>query len=125
MPLPFWDHYSGEILSAQAARAQAEAQLDKVRVQVSADVAAARVAFHEASQRAERYRLSLVPKSGEATKSVSYAYAKGGASLVDLLEAERDDNEIRVAAVQSMADAISTGAALLSALGRQDEAGDK
>jgi cobalt-zinc-cadmium efflux system outer membrane protein len=117
-PLPIWNQYNGEILAAQSARAQSEAQLDKVRIQVSADIAAARVAFHEASERARRYKASLVPKSAAATQSVSYAYSKGGASLVDLLEAERDDNAIRVAAVQSEADSVAAGVALLSALGR-------
>jgi cobalt-zinc-cadmium efflux system outer membrane protein len=123
LPLPIWNRYTGEILAAQAARAQAEAQLDKVRIQVSSDVAAARVAYREAAARAERYRTSLVPKSREATRSVSYAYDKGGAALVDLLEAERSDNAIRVAAVQADADSAATGIALLSALGRLPAAG--
>jgi len=118
LPLPLWNRYTGEILAAQAARAQAEAQLDKVRIQVSSDVAAARVAYHEAAGRAERYRQSLLPKSRAATQSVSYAFDKGGAALVDLLEAERSDNAIRVAAVQADADTAAAGVALLSALGR-------
>jgi len=120
LPLPLWSQFNGEILGAQAQRAQAEAQLDKVRIQASAEVASARVAYHEASERARRYRTSLLPKSKEATRSVSYAYEKGGASLVDLLEGERNDNAIRVASVQAEADAVATGVALLSALGRID-----
>jgi cobalt-zinc-cadmium efflux system outer membrane protein len=118
IPLPFWDHYDGEILAAKAARHQAEAQLDKVRIQASADVAAARVAYHEAYQRSLRYRSSLVPKSESVVKSVSYAFEKGGAGLVDLLEAERNDNLIRVAAVQAEADTASAAATLEAALGR-------
>jgi outer membrane protein, heavy metal efflux system len=121
LPLPFWDHFNGEILAAKAARNVAQAQLDKVRIQASADVAAARVAFHEAHQRALRYQTSLVPKSREVVKSVSYAFEKGGAGLVDLLEAERNDNLIRVAAVQSQADTASAAVTLQAALGRLDE----
>jgi len=37
---------------------------------------------------------------------------------VTLLDAERNDNLIRVAAVQAEADTAATGVALLSALGR-------
>jgi len=81
-------------------------------------VAAARVAFREASQRAKRYQASLVPKSAEVARSVSYAFEKGGAALIDLLEAERNDNAIRVAAVQSQADTASAAVALQAALGR-------
>jgi cobalt-zinc-cadmium efflux system outer membrane protein len=120
LPLPIWDRFDGEILAAKAAREQAEAQLEKVRIAAAADVAAARVAYQEASRRALRYRNSLVPKSAGVAKSVSYAYAKGGASLVDLLEAERNDNLIRVAAVQAQADTASAAVTLLAALGRLD-----
>ena len=118
LPLPLWDRFDGEILSAKAAREQAQAQLDKVRIQAAADVAAARVAFREASQRTRRYQTSLVPKSAEVVRSVSYAFEKGGAALIDLLEAERNDNAIRVASVQSQADTASAAVALQAALGR-------
>jgi cobalt-zinc-cadmium efflux system outer membrane protein len=123
LPLPLWNRSNGEILAAQAARAQAQAQLDKVRIQMSSEVASARVAYREAAARAERYRGSLLPKSREATRSVSYAFDKGGATLVDLLEAERSDNAIRVAAVQADADTAVAGVALLSALGRLSASG--
>jgi cobalt-zinc-cadmium efflux system outer membrane protein len=117
LPLPLWDHFDGEILAAKAAREQSQAQLDKVRIQAAADVASARVAYHEASERARRYRSSLVPKSAGVAKSLSYAYEKGGSTLVDLLEAERNDNLIRVAAVQAEADAASAAVTLEAALG--------
>jgi cobalt-zinc-cadmium efflux system outer membrane protein len=118
LPLPLWDHFTGEVLAAKAAREQTQAQLDKVRIQAAADVASARVSFHEAHQRALRYAASLVPKSAQVAQSVTYAFAKGGASVIDLLEAERNDNAIRVAAVQSQADAASAAVALEAALGR-------
>jgi cobalt-zinc-cadmium efflux system outer membrane protein len=118
LPLPLWDHFNGEIMSAKAAREQTQAQLDKVRIQATADVAAARVAYNEASKRAMRYRTSLVPKSAEVVRSISYAFEKGGAALIDLLEAERNDNAIRVAAVQSQADTASAAVVLQAALGR-------
>ncbi|MGA7726566.1 MAG: TolC family protein [Opitutaceae bacterium] len=118
LPLPLWNQYTGEILAAQAARNQAEAHLDSVRVQAAADVSAARVAYREARDRARRYEQSLLPKSAEVTKSVVYAYEKGGAALIDLLDAQRNDNSIRQAAVQADADAAAAAAALLAALGR-------
>jgi len=118
LPLPIWNHNTGEIEAANAARTQAEAQLDKSRLQANADVASARVAYHEASERARRYRETLGPKSADATKSVAYAYSKGGASLVNLLEAERTDNLIRVSAVQAEADSAVAAVTLQAALGR-------
>ena len=124
LPLPLWQHYNGEILGAKAARSVAQAQLDQARIQAAADVAAARVAYEEAAQRAERYRTSLVPRSAEVVKSMTYAFGRGGATLIDLLEAERNDNAIRVAAVQARADAASAAASLLAALGRLEAPAD-
>jgi len=118
LPLPVWNQYKGEILGAMAARSQALAHLDRVRVQAAADVAAARVAYEEAAGRAKKYSASLVPKSAEATESVAYAYEKGGAALIDLLDARRTDNDIRIAAVQAQADAATALVGLEGALGR-------
>jgi len=118
LPLPLWNHFQGEVASARAARDQAEVQLDKIRIQAWAQVSSARLAYREASERERRYRLSLVPKSAEVTRSLAYAFEKGGASFLDLLQAERNDNAIRVAAVQAQADTASAAVALAAALGR-------
>ena len=108
LPLPLWDRFEGEVLAAKAARNQSQAQLDKVRIQAAADVAAARVAYHEASRSAPGATATrFLPKSAEVARSVTYAFGKGGATLVDLLEAERNDNVIRVAAVQAQADTVA------------------
>jgi cobalt-zinc-cadmium efflux system outer membrane protein len=118
VPFPLWNHNTGEILGARAALDQAEAQLDKARVQAAADVAAARIAFHEAADRASRFHETLRPKSARISQAVTFAYEKGGSSLLELLAAQRDDNDIRLATVQAEADTASTAAALAAALGR-------
>jgi len=46
---------------------------------------------------------------------VAFAYEKGGQSLVDLLQAERADNDARLATAQAMADASSAAADLKAA----------
>jgi cobalt-zinc-cadmium efflux system outer membrane protein len=118
MPIPLWNHNTSGILAARAARDQAQAQLDKVRVQASADVAAARIAFREASNRARRFEETLCPKSARIAETITFAYEKGGSSLLELLAAQRDDNQIRLATVQAKADSASTATALAAALGR-------
>ena len=118
LPLPVLNQYSGDIQGALAAKNQAQAHLEKVRVQATADVAAARVAYQEAAARLEKYRKSLLPQSAEVTRSVAYAYEKGGAALIDLLDAQRGDNDIRLADVQAEADTAAALSSLLAALGR-------
>jgi cobalt-zinc-cadmium efflux system outer membrane protein len=114
-PLPLWNLNGGEIKAADAARAQAEIALEKAKARVMADIANAGSEYDEASQRWQRYRDQTVPKSATVRDSAAFAYEKGGASLVDLLEAERTDNDVRLAAAQAQADTASATADLQAA----------
>jgi cobalt-zinc-cadmium efflux system outer membrane protein len=113
--LPLWNRNSGNIKAAEAAREQAQIALEKVEAQVMADIANAESEYDEASRRWRRYRDQIVPKSAKVRDAVAFAYEKGGASLVDLLEAERTDNDVRLAAAQAQADTASSAADLKAA----------
>lgn len=106
-PLPLWNWNRGNIKAAEVARNQAEIALEKAKAQVMADIAGAENEYDEAFQRWQRYQNQTVPKSAKVRASVAFAYEKGGASLVDLLEAERTDNDVRLAAEQAQADTAS------------------
>ena len=120
-PLPLWNRNKGAIQAAEAARAQAATQLDKVKGQIAAEIVSAREACREAASRYDHYLRVLKPKSAEILKAISFAYEKGGASLLDLLSAQRNDNDVRLATVQAAADAASAQAALKAALTATDE----
>jgi outer membrane protein, heavy metal efflux system len=115
-PLPIWNQNRGNILATQAARDQARIAYDKTRAQAVADIAVAQLAYDDAAKRWRRYRESIRPKSEQIRKTMAFAYAQGGASLLDLLSAERDDNDVRIAAAQAAADTAATAAVLKSAL---------
>jgi cobalt-zinc-cadmium efflux system outer membrane protein len=114
-PLPLWNRNGGNIKAAEAARDQAEIALEKVEAQVMADIANAESEYNEASHRWRRYQDQTVPKSAKVRDSVAFAYEKGDASLVDLLEAERTDNDVRLAAAQAQADTANATANLKAA----------
>jgi cobalt-zinc-cadmium efflux system outer membrane protein len=114
-PLPLWNRNRGNILAAQAAREQARLALDKTRAQAAAEISSAHISFDDASKRWREYRDSIRPKSAEIRKAVAYAYEKGGASLLDLLAAERNDNDVRLAATQAAGDTASAIASLRAA----------
>lgn len=114
-PLPLWNWNRGEIKSAQAVVDKNALALAKAKAQAAADIANAQTEFHEASERLARYQNQILPKSQKVRESVAFAYEKGGSSLVDLLEAERADNDARLAAAQAMADATSALADLKAA----------
>jgi cobalt-zinc-cadmium efflux system outer membrane protein len=114
-PLPLWNHNRGNILAAEAAKEQARLAFEKIKAQAVADIATARLAYEDATKRWEQYRNSIRPKSEQVRKTVAYAYEKGGASLLDLLNAERTDNDVRLAAAQAATDIVVTTAALKAA----------
>ena len=114
-PLPLWNFNRGEIKAAQATVDQNALALEKAKAQTASDIANAQIAYNEASERLQRYQNQILPKSQKVRESVAFAYEKGGAALVDLLESERTDNDARLAAAQAMSDTASTVADLKAA----------
>lgn len=114
-PLPLWNWNRGEIKSAEATVEKNALALAKARAQVTADVATAQSAYREAAERLQRYQTQILPKAQKVRESVAFAYEKGGLTLVDLLEAERADNDARLACAQAMADTTSAAADLKAA----------
>ena len=116
IPVPLWNRNRGAIEAAAASKNSAALQVEKLKAQITAEVNTASVTYADAAARLRRQRDEIQPKSAEITKTVAFAYEKGGASLVDLLTAERTDNEVRLATAQAMSDAASAAAALKAAL---------
>jgi outer membrane protein, heavy metal efflux system len=114
-PLPLWNHNRGNILAAEAAREQARLAYEKARAQAVADIATALLVYDDAAKRWQSFRESIRPKSERVRKTKAYAYQKGGASLLDMLVAERDDNEVRLAANQAASDTATALATLKAA----------
>jgi outer membrane protein, heavy metal efflux system len=114
-PLPLWNRNKGGIKSAQATVSQNEIALAKAKAQVVMDIADAEAAYDEASSRLHHYRSDIRPNAAKVREAIAFAYEKGGASLVDLLTAERDDNSIRLATSQAMADTANAAADLTAA----------
>ena len=115
-PLPLWNHNRGAIDSARSVRAQADLQATKVRAQIATEIASTRAAFADAAERARRYQSEIRPKSEKIRATVSFAFEQGGASLLDLLSAQRTDNEVRLATASALADTATASANLTAAL---------
>ena len=114
-PVPLWNRNRGNIRAAEAAREQGRLAFEKAKAEAVADIAVSRLAYEDALKRWRSYRDSIRPKSGQIRHTMAYAYQKGGASLLDLLVAERNDNDIRLASAQAASDIASAGAAFKAA----------
>lgn len=114
-PLPLWNHNRGNTKAAQAAVDQYELALGKAKAQNASDVANAQLEYREAFDRLQRYQTLIAPQSAKSRASVSFAFDKGAATLVDLLEAERTDNTVRMALAQAQSDTASAVADVIAA----------
>ena len=115
LPVPLWNRNRGNILAAESAVEQARLAFEKAKAQAVADIAVARLAYEDALKRWQSYQQSIRPKSEQIRQTMAYAYQKGGASLLDLLVAERNDNDVRLAAAQAASDTAATAAAFKAA----------
>ena len=112
---------SGGIRSAEASRAQAGLALAKVRAQIASEIESARLSYQDSANRWRKYRDEIRPRSEEVREAVSFAYEKGGAALLDLLTAERNDNEVRLATARAAAETAVAAATFKAALNLPDE----
>jgi cobalt-zinc-cadmium efflux system outer membrane protein len=119
LPLPFWNFNLGAVHTAAAASEQARLAVEKTQAQIAADVLTARAAYRAAKLRWRAYRDSIRQRSAQVRLAVAYAYEKGNASLLDLLSAERNDNDVRLGAAQAASDTAAAAASLKAALGKQ------
>lgn len=107
VPIPAWHRYGGEIRSAMVARDDAIREIARIKALVKSERITAETNYAHAAAQWRKYREETTPKSSEVTRNISYAYSKGGATLLDLLSARRTDNEIRLATAQAAADTLS------------------
>lgn len=114
-PLPLWNHNRGNVLAAEAAREQARLAFEKIQAQAGAEIATAELAYDDALRRWQSYRDNIGPKSRQIRETIAYSYQKGGASLLDLLSTQRNDNDVRLAAAQAQSDLLVAAATFRAA----------
>lgn len=116
VPLPTWNRHKGEIYAAQVARNDALREIHRIKAEIVSDRNQTNVAYTSAVERWKNYTGTVQPKSAQIKENISFAYKKGGATLLDLLSAQRTDNEIRLNTAQAAADTLSALADLAAAL---------
>ena len=114
VPLPLPGYNQGAIRAARAAQTAAAAKLTQTLTASRGDLVTARLAYEEAKRRARAYQTRIRPQAERVRETVSYAYARGGASLLELLAAQRAANDVRAAELQAAADCATAAAALLA-----------
>jgi cobalt-zinc-cadmium efflux system outer membrane protein len=117
LPVPLFDRNRGGIRAAEISRDAAARERERTRAQAQAEVVTARAALDAALARQALVRGSLVERAEKVEATVRFAYEAGGASLLELLEAERNLNDLHLSASAIVAEALSAAADLAAARG--------
>jgi cobalt-zinc-cadmium efflux system outer membrane protein len=104
--VPLFTNYffEGEIARAEVEHAAAEENVERVRALARGDVERARAELDAAAERVRRYDEALLTEAERASRGAEFAYEKGAAGVLELLDARRTLFGSRVEAVAARAD---------------------
>jgi len=103
IPLPFSRHQRGELIQADAARAQAKLQLQSMEQKTHADVVSAIAQYEAASAQLRTYKNGILQDTDKVLEGIQFSYKHGNASLLEFIEAQRTNNEVFLAYYDALA----------------------
>jgi cobalt-zinc-cadmium efflux system outer membrane protein len=93
--LPFFNRNQGEIKKANIQEQQAEQELSATRRQVTTDVVTAYNTYQLQKQNIKKYE-GILMQSQQILNNVKYAYLRGGTTIIDFLDAQRNWYDTRL-----------------------------
>jgi len=121
--LPAWDRGQGRIQSAEAARDEATADLEAVRLAVSSLLAEAYGRHHAAIARRRLYEEGLLKQADELVDLTRKSYEGGASGILDLLDARRTALAVKEEYYRACLDGALSAAQLRRAVGETAWAG--
>ena len=118
LPLKIFDRNQGEIARTQAEIARVDAVKEATALQVLAAVDTDIATAATQGERVIRLRDVYLPKATNARDTVDFAYRRGGASLLDFLDAQRSYRETALAHLQALGAYLSAVYQLEADVGR-------
>jgi len=103
LPFSRWQH-RGEVESARATRTQAELQFRSAQLRAETEVRDAYSRYQAAVERLQLYRGGLLKDADRVLEARLYAYQRGGATLLEVIDAQRTSADIYLAYAQALAD---------------------
>jgi len=119
VPLPIFYRQEGEIAKAGVAWNAAELKLRQSEQSVRAEVLKSLSAWKSADAIARRFEKSVVGRIDKLRAAQEFAYQRGAAGLLDLIDAERNYKAMMLDYYTAIANRSSAWADLLMALGEE------
>ncbi len=117
--IPIHDRNQGEIARSKAAVSQAQEGAEAVRVGVLTDLRSSYAGYQTSGQVAALFESGYLNQATQSREISNYAYQRGAASLLDLLDAERSYRATQLAYRQALAAYMSSVEQINLAVGRR------
>ena len=119
IPLPLFNRNQGGIVQAEVAVQAADADLQKTVVQVESQVDVAYRILVQSKRLVEAYRAGVLDDARATLTIVERAYERGGATILDLLDAARTSRTIQQNYIETLFNYQRNVFQLESAVGRE------
>jgi outer membrane protein, heavy metal efflux system len=119
IPLRIFDRNQGEKARTQIDIGRNERLRDVAQAQVFNDVDSAHVTLASALNLLRPYRSRYLKLAADTRDRIAFAYQKGGASLLDYLDAEKEYRDIRLAYLNLIGSYLTAAAQMNMAVGRE------
>lgn len=120
LPLPFSRTQRGAIDASNARAAQTDFALDAARLRAMVEVRQAYARYESAGARLARYTDALLRDADRVLAATLYQFERGGASLLEVLTAQRTVDEVTIGYQEALADHARHLIALERAAGMWD-----
>ncbi|UWZ84484.1 TolC family protein [Occallatibacter riparius] len=117
IPIPIFNRNQGEVARAQSEQVRSQLLADASRAQVVQDVESAYAAFTSARERLHMYEQTYLGFAKELLDIEEFSFHKGGASILDFLDAQRTYRATQLAYRQQLASYLNALAQLQTAAG--------
>jgi len=119
IPLRIFDRNQGERLRTKLDVTRNERLRDVTEAQLYSDVDSAHVTLNGTVVLLKPYKTQYLKQATTVRDTVTFSYQRGGASLLDFLDAQRDYRSVRLAYLNLVGSYLSAAAQLNLAVGRE------
>ena len=104
LPLPLWNRNQPAIASAGYSAEQAQKQLEAAELKAEVQVRQSFSAYRNAVERLRHYQSGILKDAEAVLEARRFSYQQGQTPLLELLDAQRTENEVRSGYTDALAD---------------------
>ena len=119
IPLRIFDRNQGEILRTKLDITRNERLLNAAEAQLYGDVDSAYATIVDTVELSQPYKTQYLARAATVRDTVTFSYQRGGASLLDFLDATRADRAVQAAYLNLVGSYLSAVAQMNLAVGRE------